>query len=465
MFDICIATCKYDFESGGSDGALQRDVERLLQCSTGKKVGLMRHLITALAWWGALVPTLATATPQSGSTEPSKPAAAPQSPFAPVAVSPTIADDGRVTFRLNAPAATLVEVRGSFPDPYKPATVTMTKDANGLWSGTSDQLSPELYSYTYFIDGVPALDPGNSHVKRDGSAISNTFIVPGPRSDLYRAKQVAHGTVAAIWYDSPKLGRARRTLVYTPPGYERGTKRYPVLYLLHGGMGDEDSWLGNGRAPQILDNLIAAQKIKPMIVVFPNGNASQTASQDYIEEFEPQGSFLNMDFPDSLATELVPFIDKSFRTERISGDRAVAGLSMGGAHAIWAAFRHTGTFDWVESMSGGYMIMPGLGDENSLISDPRIPVVYRLPMAIDPAKISEVLPALTPATVAKMRMLKFVVGEKDRLLPQQRTLQSVFKEKGINAEFFEAPGFSHEWAFWRMELIEMLPKLFRSSTR
>jgi enterochelin esterase-like enzyme len=421
----------------------------------------MRILAAALVWWCVLFPMAASAVAQPSSPDSSKPASAPRSPFAPVPVSPSIADDGRVTFKLFAPAASVVEVRGSFPDPYKPATVTMSKNADGEWSGTSEPLNPEIYSYNYFVDGVAALDPGNSHTKRDGAAISNTFLVPGHQSELFAVRPVAHGTVSAIWYDSPKLGRARRTLVYTPPGYEAGSKRYPVLYLLHGGMGDEDSWLGNGRAPQILDNLIAEGKILPMIAVFPNVNASQTASQDYMQEFEPQGSFFNMDFPDSLVTDLVPFIDKTFRTQKGSPNRAIAGLSMGGAHALWAAFRHTGTFDWVESMSGGYMIMPGLGADNSAPTDPRVPPLYRFPMAIDAAKLSVVLPDLTPAIVAKLRMFTLVVGENDRLLPQQRTLQSAFAEKGIKANISEVPGYSHEWAFWRKELVEMLPKIFR----
>jgi enterochelin esterase family protein len=402
------------------------------------------------------------AAPQPAPVDSAKPAPVSPTPFAPVAASPSIAEDGRVTFRLYALQASTVEVKGSFPNPYQPATVTMSKDANGEWSGTSGPLTPEMYSYNYFIDGVTALDPGNSHTKRDGASIANTFIVPGPLSELYAVRPVAHGTVSAIWYDSPKLGKTRRTLVYTPPGYEGGSKRYPVLYLLHGGMGDEDSWLGNGRAPQILDNLIADRRIQPMIVVFPNVNASQTASQDYMQEFEPQGSFFNMDFPDSLVTDLVPFIDRTFRTRKGSAERAVAGLSMGGAHALWAAFRHRDAFGWVESMSGGYMIMPGLGAENSLPKDPDIPAQYRMPMAIDPDKVFATLPNLTPAAAAKMRLFTLVVGEGDRLLPQQRTLRSVFAANGIKAEFSEVPGFSHEWAFWRKELVEMLPKLFHS---
>lgn len=421
----------------------------------------MRYLVTAILGCAALFPGAGLVAAQQPSSQSSRPAPAARSPFAPAAVSPTIGQDGRVTFRIYAPVASSIEVRGGFPDPYKPVTIKLSKGADGVWSGTSDPLGPEMYAYNMYVDGVQVLDPGNSHTKRDAAMISNTFIVPGLRSSLYAVKPVPHGSLSAMWYNSPKLGKVRRATIYTPPGYEGGNKRYPVLYLLHGGMGDEDSWLGNGRAPQILDNLVAEGKILPMIVVFPNGNATQTASQDYIEEFEPQGSFLNMDFPDSLVTDLVPFIDKRFRTQKGSVNRAVAGLSMGGAHAVWAAFRHPGTFDWVESMSGGYMIMPGLGIDSTAPTDPQIPSHYRLPMAIDPAKVPVVLPDLTAATVSKMRMFALMVGENDRLAPQQRTLQALFAEKGIKAEFKEVPNYSHEWALWRIELSEMLAKLFR----
>lgn len=421
----------------------------------------MRCFVKTLLGCAALISGAGSAAEQQPASDSKRPVPASRSPFAPAAVSPTIAEDGRVTFRVYAPAASNIEVRGGFPDPYKPVTIKLTKGGDGVWSGTSDPLGPEMYAYNMYVDGVQFLDTGNSHTKRDATMISNTFIVPGLRSSLYMVKSVPHGTLSAMWYNSPKLGKVRRATIYTPPGYEDSDKRYPVLYLLHGGMGDEDSWLGNGRAPQILDNLIAAHSILPMIVVFPNGNATQTASQDYIEEFEPQGSFLNMDFPDSLVTDLVPFIDKRFRTEIGSVHRAVAGLSMGGAHAVWAAFRHPGTFDWVESMSGGYMIMPGLGIDSTAPTDPQIPAYYRLPIAIDPAKVSVVLPAMNAETVNKMRMFALMVGENDRLAPQQRTLQVLFADKGIKADIREVPNYSHEWALWRIELAAMLGKLFR----
>jgi enterochelin esterase family protein len=420
----------------------------------------MRKLAVGFALWATLGAIACEAAAQQAPANPGKPVTA--SPGGTEALdSPTVAPDGRVTFRLRAPEASRVEIRGNFPTPFEPVTVPLTRDAQGVWSGTTEPLAPEIYAYNFFIDGVPALDPANAHSRRDGMRIGSSFIVPGARSAPYAVKAVPHGTVSQIWYDSPSLKLARRTYVYTPPGYEGGRDRYPVLYLLHGGMGDEDAWSSNGRAPQILDNLIAEGRIAPMIVVMPNVNATQAASPDYIEEGEPQGSFLTMDFPDSLVTDLLPFIDRTYRTRPDRAHRAIAGLSMGGAHAFWAAFHHLDKFAWVESMSGGYMIVPGAGVESSIPTDPKIPANFRIPMALDPDKLLATLPDLTPAANARLSLFTMASGDKDMLLPQQRALQTTLAARGITVRAVEVPGFGHEWAFWRIALIDMLPRLFR----
>src|SRR5689334_12305986 len=158
----------------------------------------------------------------------------------------------------------------------------MTKDEAGICSPTIGPLPPQLCSYWYMVDAVKALDPNNAETQRDGARYDNLLMISGPESEWWDFKDVPHGTVQAVWYASPTLKLAsRRMMVYTPPGYESGTAKYPVLYLLHGGGGDEDAWLTMGRANIILDNLIAEGKAKPMIVVMPNGNATQTVSQGY----------------------------------------------------------------------------------------------------------------------------------------------------------------------------------------
>jgi enterochelin esterase family protein len=193
-------------------------------------------------------------------------------------VSPEILPDMRVTFRLLAPGATKVVLNGDWEGG---SNVAMTKDANGIWSVTVGPLAAELWGYTYAVDGVRTLDPRNSNTKRDGASIDNILLIPGPESSLYELKPVPHGSVSVIWYPSPILKSTRRMYIYTPPGYEDGKGKFPVLYLLHGGGGDEDAWTTLGRTPEILDNLIASGKAKPMIVAMPNGNANQTVSQGY----------------------------------------------------------------------------------------------------------------------------------------------------------------------------------------
>ena len=392
---------------------------------------------------------------------PPPPAAAPASPpiAAPNALSPELQPDGRVTFRLAAPDAVKVELRGSFRGAV-PFPTPMSKGADGLWSATIGPLTPGFFTYEFSVDGVRALDPRNPHTRRDGMNVASVLMVQGAASDLLAVKNVPHGTVAQIWYPSPSLKLTRRTVVYTPPGYEGGRSRYPVLYLLHGGGGDEDAWLSNGRVAQILDNLIAEGRVRPMIVVMPNGNATQSASADYMTVTEPTGSFLNMAFADSLATDLVPFIDRTYRTLADRDDRAISGLSMGGAHAVWAAFHHIDQFAWVDSMSGGYMIIPGAGVYTAT-ANPATPPGFKLPTGIDADKLVGVLPDLTPAANAKLKLFVMTIGANDGLAPQQLALKAALDARGIKSEASVIPGYNHEWPFWRISLIDLLPRLFK----
>ena len=173
-------------------------------------------------------------------------------------------------------------MRGNFPSGFEPSIVPMTRDASGVWSATVGPLKPEFRFYNFYVDGAPLIDPRNPHTRRDGLQVACSLIIPGPESDLLAVKDVPHGQWRRPGTTRRALKMKRRVYIYTPPGYEAGRGRYPVLYLLHGAGGDEDAWTSNGRAPQIFDNLIAAGRMKPMIVVMPNGNASQSASQDYV---------------------------------------------------------------------------------------------------------------------------------------------------------------------------------------
>lgn len=203
----------------------------------------------------------------------------------PQLVSPEVNPDNTVTFRFAAPKAIKVQVTGDFLPTKKiqtpfgefdgPGVADLKEGKDGIWEFTSDVLAPELYSYSFIVDGLQVKDPANVYMNRDVNSVTNIFIIKGGRGDLYSVNEVPHGTVSKVWYDSPGLGMKRRMTVYTPAGYEDNTKnRYPVFYLLHGMGGDEEAWMDLGRASQILDNLIAEGKAKPMIVVMTNGNAS-----------------------------------------------------------------------------------------------------------------------------------------------------------------------------------------------
>jgi enterochelin esterase family protein len=217
--------------------------------------------------------------------------------------SPEIHANNTVTFRLQAPQATKVEITGDFLPAQKrqtpmgefdmPGTAELTKNAQGVWEYTTlAPLAPELYSYSMIVNGVTVTDPNNVYMIRDVGSVTSIFIIGGGRADLYKVNDVPHGTVARRWYDSPGLNKTRRMTIYTPPGYENNNNKYPVFYLLHGAGGDEEAWIALGRMAQILDNLIAQGKAKPMIVVMTNGNSIQKAAPGESERGMYKPSFM-----------------------------------------------------------------------------------------------------------------------------------------------------------------------------
>ena len=319
-------------------------------------------------------------------------AALPQAPAAPAGAqnaaarppalkSPEIHPDRTVTFRLLAPKATEVLLNGSWDNG---TNLPMTKDDQGVWSTTIGPLAPQLWGYWFTVDGVKALDPNNGETQRDGSRYDNLLMISGPESEWWEFKDVPHGSVQAVWYPSPTLKMdRRRMMVYLPPGYEESTQKYPVLYLLHGGGGDEDAWLTMGRANIIMDNLIAAGKAKPMIVVMPNGNATQSVSQGYgfgptparqqvvapapppVQAQQQAGAggsaggrggqpqVYEGSYPESLVKDVIPFVEKRFRVIATKDDRAIAGLSMGGGHTLMATNNNPGKFAYIGVFSAG----------------------------------------------------------------------------------------------------------------
>ena len=262
--------------------------------------------------------------------------------------SPIVNADGTVTFNLYAPKAVKVEITGDFLPAQEiqipgygkysaPGVAQLKEGKNGVWSYTTDKLSSELYSYNFTVDGMKYLDPSNIYINRDISSFTSIFIVKGQKGekgDLYSVNEVPHGNVSKVWYNSPKLKMKRRMTVYTPAGYEKGG-RYPVLYLLHGAGGDEEAWMTLGRAAQIMDNLIAAGKAKPMIIVMPNGNPNCQAAPGewswgmYTPGFRTAGTGPTAAPAASMEEsfmDIVNYMDKHYRTQKTRAGRAVCGL-------------------------------------------------------------------------------------------------------------------------------------------
>ncbi len=384
-------------------------------------------------------------------------------------LSPEILPDGRVTFRLLAPEATSVSVTGDWPGGIYSTTTPMAKDDKGVWSATVGPLKPEFWIYAFSVNGVAILDPRNINTRRNTARIENTLLIPGPESADYMVNAVPHGTVSLQWYASQAVAANRRTYVYTPAGYERGNERYPVLYLLHGGSGDEDAWFSCGRASQILDNLIAQGKAKPMIVVMPNGNITRIAAPDYVTA--PPALPANQDpgrftrFPESLVKDLVPFIDKTYRTRTDRENRAIAGLSVGGAQTMYSAFNNLDRFAWVAAFSGGYPVMPDVGID---VPPPPNAASLKGPdiaRSIDPEKFAALLPQLNSSANARLRLLYISIGTADTLAATHAVVKRVLKEKGMKYTLMEFPGYIHEWPVWRVTLKDLLPRLFQAASR
>jgi enterochelin esterase family protein len=375
-------------------------------------------------------------------------------------LSPEVLSDGKVAFRLLAPTATSVTLGGDFPIG---TNVAMAKDDTGVWSVTVGPLKADFYSYFFTVEGVRTLDWRSAFVMRDGARYASWLRVPGPESADYQVNEVPHGTVSQVWYPSPALGMKRRMYVYTPPGYETGSARYPVLYLLHGGGGDEAAWTELGCAPQILDNLIAQGRSKPMIVVMTNGNGRQSASQNFVPlqapPWPPGEGMLR--FPPSLVKDVIPFVDTTYRTKPDRENRAVVGLSMGGAQAFYTGLNNLELFAWVGALSGGFPLLPGVAID---IPAPANAATLRGPdvsRSIDPAKYLALHPALDASVNSKLRLLYLSIGIDDGLITTHGAMKKLLEDRSVKYALLEVPGYGHEWKFWRLSLRDLLPRLFQ----
>lgn len=373
-------------------------------------------------------------------------------------VSPEINADKTVTFRLAAPGAQSVLVTGDFLPTQKqktphgefdvPGTAELVKNSNGVWEyTTTSPLSPELYGYTFVVDGLKITDPSNVYLSRDIASVTNMLLVGGDdRTDLYKVADVPHGTVSKIWYNSPSLGMNRRMTVYTPAGYETSGKRYPVFYLLHGMGGDENAWSELGRATQIIDNLIAQGKAEPMIVVMPNGNADlEAAPGESPLGFYPPTTQLPKTKDGSFETsfpEIVNFIDNTYRTIPDKQHRAIAGLSMGGFHSKNISRQNPDMFDYVGLFSAAINMREGVtspvydnGEEKLRVQFERQPTLYWI-----------------------------AIGKDDFLYNDNVNYRHMLDEKGYPYKYRESDG-GHIWKNWRIYLTEFAPQLFKANKK
>lgn len=367
-------------------------------------------------------------------------------------VSPEIHPDNTVTFRISAPKAVKVEVTGDFLPTQKVQTpfgefdapgVAELVEKDGVWEYTTPEpLSPELYSYSMIVDGLRINDPSNVYRIRDVKSVTDVFIIPGERADLYKINDVPHGTVSKVWYHSPTLNMDRRMTVYTPAGYETSGKRYPVFYLLHGMGGDENAWTELGRAAQILDNLIAEGKAEPMIVVMTNGNADlQAAPGESSLGFEAPTMQLPMTMEGTFEThfpDVVNFVDKNYRTIKSKKARAIAGLSMGGFHSMHISKQYPDMFDYVGLFSAA--ILPGQDVKSPIYDD---------------------LEGKLKTQFAKKPALYYIaIGDTDFLYKNNQDYRKLLDDNGYPYTYFETPE-GHIWKNWRIYLTEFAPKLFK----
>jgi enterochelin esterase-like enzyme len=360
-------------------------------------------------------------------------------------VSPEILPDNRVTLRVYSKEAAKVTVSGEWV--AGPAQ-DLVKNDSGMFSITLGPLKPELYGYTFTIDGVKGIDPNNIQVRRDGVNYQSFFIVPGVESDLYFQKNdVPHGNVAKVWYKSEVIGFARRMYVYTPAGYETGTQKYPVFYLLHGAGGDEDAWTNMGRTAQIMDNLIAQGKAKPMIVVMTNGNANQAGAQNEVPPVQLQSGMGSQQafagkFEVHLVKDVVPFMEKNYRTLTGKDNRAIAGLSMGGGHTQTITNDNPGMFSYIGVFSMGIM------------NNARQP-------AADVAKADQEREAKIEVLKNSGYKLYWIgVGKDDFVYQGVVTLRGILDKHNFKYVYRESTG-GHTWANWRIYLSEFAPQLFK----
>lgn len=349
-------------------------------------------------------------------------------------MSPEVAGDRQVTFRLRAPKAESVKLTGS-DLPGLGGGKDLTRGTNDVWEVTVGPVPPGSYRYTFNVDGLTVLDPRNPKTSESNENAWSLVHVPG--LEWQDTQDVPHGAVAEVPYWSPTLKKFRRMHVYTPPGYEAGGEKYPVFYLLHGASDSDDSWTTVGRAGFILDNLIAAGKAKPMVVVMPAGHTGP---------FRMGGPMRMNEFEEEFVKDILPLVETRYRVRTDRASRALAGLSMGGAQTLNIGIPQLSQFAYLGVFSSGVFGIvqrpgapapqgPGFEEKNKVMLDDA---------------------SLKPG----LKLFWFATGKDDFLVETSRKTVEMFKSHQFDVVYKETEG-AHTWDKWREYLNEFAPQLFQ----
>jgi enterochelin esterase-like enzyme len=386
-------------------------------------LGVVLVVLTFAAAGGPRAAAAQAPTPPPPASAPPPAAAPPPARPTPPVVSPELAADGKVTFRVRAPNAREAAVGGQFAKDR----VAMKKDADGVWSATVGPVAPGIYEYSLWIDGFRTVDPANPVLKPTRTLGTSILEVPGKTPLLTEFQDVPHGAVHVHRYRSRALeGRVRRIHVYTPPDYEKRTGvKYPVLYLIHGSGDTDGCWTELGRAHHILDNLIAQKKAQPMIVVMPDAHALPP-----LPGAGPGRGLQNIEaFGRDLLEEVLPLVEGRYRVKPGGSARAIAGLSLGGSEALAVGLRNPDKFAWVASFSS----------------------------AGNPEALQTAL--ADPKALKKLRWVWLSCGKEDGSFQRMADLAKALEEKGARPIWFPTEG-GHAWPVWRDHFAEIATRLF-----
>ncbi len=365
-------------------------------------------------------------------------------PQGPVVTSPEVTAEKKIVFRILAPKAAGIVLQAGDIQGLPKGGPQLTRDERGVWETTVGPVTPGSYRYRFIVDGVAVMDPRNPAASESNNNGWSLVHVPG--FEWQDAAQAPHGAVASVHYWSTALGRHRRMHIYTPPGYQLGKGKYPVFYLLHGASDSDDSWSSVGRAGFILDNLIAARKARPMIVVMPAGHTSVGVG----------GGGLNRaidEFGEDFVKDVMPYVESNYRVLAGRNNRAIAGLSMGGMQTLNIAFSHLDKFAYVGVYSsgifGGGPRPGGAGVAAAPAVSPIEDWQNKRAAMLDDARLK-----------SGLKLLWIATGKDDFLLKTSQATVAMLKQRGFSPVYRETEG-AHTWLVWRAYLNEFAPQLFR----